>query len=151
MTSSAPVGGPETKWRALRGVSRAAALVLMIASVAGCESMALTAFGVGASTGVQHSLGGMTYRTFSAPAPKVKAAAIGALGHMGIKVNSTEKIEGGELIKASTADRQIELQLERISSNATRLRAVAKNGSIFYDGATATEIILQTERLLGKA
>ena len=135
----------------LAGACRAALLALLVPGLAGCESIALTAFGVGASTGVQHTLGGVTYRTFTAPAPKVKAAALSALSRMGIKVDTTEKVEGGELIKASTAERQIELEVERISSNTTRLRAVAKNGSWLYDGATATEIILQTEKLLGNA
>lgn len=117
----------------------------------GCEPMALTAFGVGASTGVQHTLGGVTYRTFTAPAPRVRAAALGALGRMGIKVDSTEKIQGGELIKASTRERQIELEVESISPNTTRLRAVARQSGLLYDSATATEIILQTERMLGPA
>lgn len=61
---------------------------------------------------------------------------------------STQKVPGGELIQANTPDRQIEVELERISSNTTRMRTVAKNGPLFYDSATATEIILQTERML---
>lgn len=127
-------------------------LVALAASLlAGCEPMALTAFGVGASAGVQHTLGGMTYRTFTPPAPRVKAAALSALGRMGIKVDSSEKIAGGELIKASTPERQIELEVERISPNTTRLRAVARQSGLLYDSATATEIILQTARILGAA
>ncbi len=128
---------------------RGALLAAIAIALSGCEPMALTAFGVGASAGVQHTLGGVTYRTFTVPAPRVKAAALTALGRMGIKVDSTEKLEGGELIKASTAERKIELEVERISVNTTRLRAVAKQPGLFYDSATATEIILQTEKILG--
>lgn len=128
---------------------RAALFTLAAGSLGGCEPMALTAFGVGASAGVQHTLGGMTYRTFTAPTPRVKAALLGALQRMGIKVDSTEKTTTGELIKASTPGRQIELEVERISANTTRLRVVAKQDGMFYDSATSTEIILQTEKLVG--
>jgi hypothetical protein len=125
-------------------------LALLAAAVfmAGCEPLSITALGVGAAAGVTHTMGGITYRTFTVPMPRVKGATLTALNRMGIKVDSTVKEEGGELIKANTAGRSIEIQLEPISPNATRMRAVARNG-FFYDSATATEIILQTERALG--
>jgi hypothetical protein len=124
----------------LKNASRVLVMAVVVAQVSACESMALTAFGVGASAGVQHSLGGVTYRTFTVPSARVR-----------IKVDSTQQIEGGELIKGSTPDRQIEVEVERISSNTTRLRAVAKKNALIWDSATATEIIFQTEKLLGNA
>jgi len=124
-------------------------LGLVLVGAAGCDPISLTAFGVGAATGVQHTLNGVTYRTFTIPAPRVKSAALAALGNMGIKVTGTEKTDGGEVIKASTPDRQIELEVEKISANTTRLRAVAKKNNFLYDSPTSTEIILQTEKLLG--
>ena len=36
-----------------------------------------------------------------------------------------------------------------ITPKTTRMRVEAKNGGFFYDGATATEIVLQTEKALG--
>lgn len=120
-----------------------------LALVAGCEPLAVTAFGVGASTGVSHTLGGITYRTFTAPMPKVRGAMLAALSRMSIKVESSQKIEGGELIKANAADRKIEVELEALTPNTTRMRTVAKQGSMLYDSATAMEIILQTEKVLG--
>lgn len=116
--------------------------------LAGCEPLAIAAMGVGASTGIAHTLNGINYRTFTASAPRVRVATMAALKRMSIKVDSTEKIEGGELIKAATPDRQIEIELESISASTTRMRTVAKKGSLLYDSATATEIILQTEKLL---
>ena len=67
---------------------------------------------------------------------------------MGIKVETQEKTEQGELIKAISADRQIEVELEAISPKTTRMHTVAKQGIFFKDRATATEIILQTESVL---
>jgi hypothetical protein len=135
----------------LKNASRVLVMAVVVAQVSACESMALTAFGVGASAGVQHSLGGVTYRTFTVPSARVRSAALTALARMSIKVDSTQQIEGGELIKGSTPDRQIEVEVERISSNTTRLRAVAKKNALIWDSATATEIIFQTEKLLGNA
>lgn len=43
------------------------------------------------------------------------------------------------------------MELEAISPNITRMRTVAKKGPLFYDSATATEIILQTEKALNGA
>ncbi len=118
--------------------------------LAGCESLAVTAAGVGGSTGVSHALGGITYRTFTAPLPKVKTATMAALNRMQIKVDSAKKVEGSELIMAKATDRDIEIELESLSPTTTRMRTVAKKG-LLYDSATATEIILQTERILGNA
>jgi len=121
-----------------------------VAALSACAPLALTTYGVGASTAVSHSLGGITYRTFTAPAQQVKSASLGALKHMGIKLASTEKGSGGDVLRATAIDREIEITLEPLSTNATRMRVVARNGGIFFDSATATEIILQTERLLVK-
>ncbi|HEU0290457.1 MAG TPA: DUF3568 family protein [Burkholderiales bacterium] len=125
----------------------AALLVAGALGLSGCAPLGIAAFGVGASAGVSHGLGGVTYRTFTAPMPKVKGATLTALNKMGIKVNSTLKENGAEVIKATAADREIEVELESLSLNTTRIRTVAKKG-FFYDSATSTEIILQTERAL---
>jgi hypothetical protein len=132
-----------------RFVFRFAILAAVAASLAGCTAAALTAFGVGASTGVQHTLNGITYRTFTASEPKVKGAALLALNRMGIKVAPAGKGERGDLIHATANERDIEVGFEALTSNTTRMRAVAKQG-LFYDSATAYEIILQTEKALSR-
>ena len=123
-------------------------LILAICcTLTGCEALALTALGIGASTGVSHSLSGVTYRTFAEPIPRVKGASIKALQHMQIKVASTGKMSNGESIKANAVDREINIELEALSPNTTRMRVTASSG-FFRDSATATEIIIQTERYL---
>ena len=130
---------------------RAIGIAVWAVALAGCEAIALTTLGVGGSTAVNHTLGGMTYRTFTAPLPRVRSASVSALNRMGIRVASSAKSEGNEVLKASAKDREIEIVLEPVSANTTRMKVVAKNGGIFYDSATATEIIMQTERMLGNA
>lgn len=125
-------------------------LMLAVAAcigLAGCEAVAMTALGVGASTGVGHTLSGISYRTFSEPMPRVKGASMKALQRMQIKVASTGKFDHGEEIKATAADRDISIELEALTPSTTRMRVTAANG-IFRDSATATEIIIQTEKLL---
>lgn len=140
--------------RRLRRTLTYALLGVTSASLAGCEGAALTMFGVGTSTGVQHTLNGITYRTFTAPSARVKSATLVALGRMAIKVDRVGKPDGAakssgdEMILAKAADRDIEVDLQVLSPNTTRMRAVAKQG-LFYDSATAYEIIVQTEKVLG--
>jgi len=123
-----------------------------LALLNGCAAMGLTLFGVGAGVGtgtaVAYTLDGTAYRTFTAPLPKVEEATLTALNRMGITVEKREKTEQGRLIQASGADRQLEVELEAVSPKTTRIRTVAKQGVFFKDRATATEIILQTEKIL---
>ncbi len=121
----------------------------------GCAPVALTLFGVGAGvttgTAVSYTLDGIAYRTFTASLPQVETATLAALDQMGIKVESNEKTDQGKAIKGRGVDRQIEVELEMVSSKTTRIRTVAKDGVFFKDRATATEIIMQTERVLSQA
>lgn len=128
-------------------------LMASVTLLAGCMPAAITAAGLGGSAAMSHTLNGITYRTFTEPSPRVKTATFAALTRMGIKVVSTGKFENTrtDLVKATANDREIEIRLEPLSDNATRMRVTAKNGSIFYDSATSTEIILQTERVLARS
>ena len=137
--------------------TRALLLVgLSVLYLNGCVApVALTLFGVGAGvttgTAVSYTMDGIAYRTFTAPLLQVERATLTALNDMGMEIEGTEKTDEGKAIKAKGADRQIEIELQAISSRTTRIRTVAKDGIFFKDRATATEIILQTERVLGKA
>ena len=115
--------------------------------------MGLTLFGVGAgvATGssVSYTLDGIAYRTFTATLPQVESATRTALNRMGIKVDATSKTEQGKALSATASDRQIEIEFEAVSSKTTRMRTVAKQGMFFKDRATAGEIIMQTEKVLG--
>ena len=131
-------------------------VALSLVHLNGCAApLALTLLGVGAGvttgTAVSYTLDGIAYRTFTAPLPQVERATLTALNDMGLAIESTEKTDEGKAIKAKGLERQIEIELQAISSKTTRIRTVAKDGIFFKDRATATEIILQTERILGKA
>ena len=133
-------------------LKRATIAVLACAglSLGACAPVMLTALGVGMSTGVSHTLGGMVYKTFTAPQAQVKRASIGALHRMQIKVVTAKRDGSLETITARAADRDIQIELEALTPATTRMLVTArKDGGILQDGATATEIILQTEKHVG--
>jgi hypothetical protein len=128
-------------------ISIAAATLL-----AGCETLSMTALGIGGSAVVTQKMNGTPSRTFTLPLYMVRTASISALKRMGIEIKSDDglkHVENREVIRASAGGREIEVELESITPQATRMRVVARNGGFFYDGATATEIIVQTEKGLG--
>src|SRR5207244_10469387 len=117
----------------------------------GCVPLAMTAAGVGMATGVSHTLSGIVYKTFAAPENKVHRATVAALRRMQVKVTDTQRDSNKELIKARAGDRNIDIEIEALTPNTTRLTVTAtKDGGLIRDSATATELILQTAKLVGK-
>jgi hypothetical protein len=119
--------------------------------LAACEPVAIAILGAGASTAIRYNIDGVAQRTFTAPAAAVKSASLAALERMGLALDSTSKFDSGETIYARAENRDIEIELEPITKQATRIRITAKGGSFFYDNATAVELVQQTERLLEAA
>jgi hypothetical protein len=117
--------------------------------LSGCEPLSLTALGIGGSAAVNHKMSSTPTRTFTVPLLKVKTASMGALKRMGIPAGEVRKVDNGEIITTRIGKREIEVELESLTANTTRMRVVARDGSLFYDGATASEIIVQTEKVLG--
>ncbi len=126
-------------------------LALSIAMVmSGCAAVAFTAMGVGMSTGVSHTLGGIVYKTFTVPQGNVEKATYGALNRMQIKVTEAKRDGTTKVIRARAGDRDVEVELEALTPNTTRMMVTArKDSGLLRDGATATEIILQTEKIVG--
>jgi len=126
------------------------AVPLLALAVSGCAAVVLTTAAVGGGIAANHHLGGIVYRTFTAPLPRVRSAAIVALKRMGIKPDGEEKIEYGVRLLAKAGDRNIEIELEALTPNTTRMRVVAKkDGGMIVDSSTALEIITQTEKSIG--
>ena len=105
---------------------------------------------VGGSAAISHASSGIVYKTFTAPAKRVRVATIHALAKMDIRLVSDKMIEDGKVrqVTGKTDKRSIEIQLEQISANSTRMRVTAKSSFFTYDSATAEEIIAQTKKSL---
>ena len=125
-------------------------LALAALNLGGCAAVGLTALGVGMATGVSHTLSGIVYKTFTTPQAQVKKATMGAMSRMQIKVVEAKRDKSTEVIKAKAGDRDILVELEALTPGTTRMSVTAtKDGGLMRDGATATEVILQTEKLVG--
>ncbi len=139
-----PPGGPGLR----RPIAfRGTALMIVTLFLSSCTPAALTALSLGGSAGIQHTINGVSYRTFTASMPEVRAAAQTALDRMGVTNIDLSKTEEGEIISGKAGDRNVEVELITITPNATRMRTTVRNGMLM-DSATGTEIILQTERSL---
>jgi len=116
--------------------------------LAGCDTLAIALLGGGVSTVLRYNLEGVAARTFTAPAASVKGASLAALQRMGLGLEGTESLETSELIRARSANRNIEIELEPITEQLTRMRISARSTSLLYDTATAQELVQQTEKML---
>ncbi len=137
--------------RALAGTLRAPVVAVLLGSLVlqGCAVAALTAVGVAGGAGVKHTVNGISYMTFNHSVVKVRAGALLTLKHMDITVTEDTETETGWLITASAENREIDIELERLTKRLTRMRAVANIGSFFFkDSATSSAIISQTEENL---
>ena len=126
-------------------------ILINAASLSGCVAAVTSAAGMGGSAAITHTMNGITYRTFTSPQAKVRVATIRALERMQIQLvsDSMQNKSNIRFVTAKTSERKIEIQLEPISPNTTRMRVVAKGSGIFYDASTAEEIIQQTKISLG--
>ena len=128
--------------------------IVVVAALAlqGCAALGLTAFsiaaGTGAGVGAGHALDSITYKTFSVPLAGLSRATLLTLDRLDMPVMDVENTEEGQAIKAQAGDRTIEIELDRLTTTATRMRVVAKKNWLIRDRATATEIIMQTDRTL---
>lgn len=143
-----------TGLRALASSARApvAALLLVSLALQGCAAVVLTAAGVAGGAGVNHTLNGIAYKTFNNSVAELRAGTLRTLEDMDMTVIEDKETEDGWEIKATAIKRVIDIELERLSKRATRMRVVANEGKIFFkDAATATEIIILTAENLAPA
>lgn len=136
-------------------ITRIFGATLLAAALQGCAAgvigvtLATAGAGAGMTAGVEHTLNGIVYKTFASPANDVRFATLKTLDRMGMSLIDDQTTEDGWALSVKASDRTVDIQLERLTDNATRMRVVANEGYIFFkDSATATEIILQTAQTL---
>ena len=128
---------------------RAALFALALLALPGCAAVALTAGSMAAGEGVNHTLTGISYKTFATPIDELKVATLKTLKRLDMGVEDQKQVKAGWEITAKAYDRTIEIELESLTRRATRMRVVANQGEIFFkDAATSTEIIIQTAETL---
>ncbi len=125
--------------------------IILIASSA-CTSVGLTLLAVGAGTtaaqGISYALNSVAYKTFTAPVDNLESATFESLERMDITVKSRENVEGGMRILAQAWDREIDIELDSLTTRTSRMRVDVKRGWFLRDRPTAVEIISQTAQAL---
>ncbi len=153
--------------------TRVVVMVVTAAMLQGCAELGFIALSTAASQGVSYTLDSIAYKTFTSSVEGLEAATLRTLDRMDIKVTKnepridkdekneagtkkggkdeagdtkaakTEARDRGRAIAATAGDRTVEIELDRITERTSRIRVVVKQGWLFRDRATATEIILQ--------
>jgi hypothetical protein len=139
---------------------RLALLFLLALSASGCVAAALPALGLAAMSdaagsaakaGVEHTIGGSAYRTFSAPLDEVRTAVLQSFGDLEIDVTEDEELDdGGARIVGEAQHREITVKLEPVTPALTRLKMFVRKGWFGRDSATSSELIEQTARALAE-
>ena len=122
----------------------------LISSAYGCAAVVAGGAAAGTVAGIDYTYDNIAYKTFTADYERTFRAVLAALERMGILVKDSRVTAKGSEIRATTANLEIDIDLERISPKATRVSVNAKKGPIFLkDRATATEILVQVGKILG--
>jgi len=124
-------------------------MVLAASALGGCAAAGLTVAGAGAgvgmASGVDHTLSGTVYKTFSAPANELRLATLRTLNRMDMPLARDEPTETGWVLGATASQRTIEIEIERLTRTTSRMKVTADKGDIFFkDASTAAEIVNQT-------
>ncbi len=125
-------------------------LICLILVLSGCAAtgLAVPAALSGGVAGVNYSITNVAYKDISHPIADVESALHKALKKMDIKETDREVEEGEVNITAITRDLDIDIDLKKVTPTVTSIHVNAKKGVFVKDKATATEIIVQTEKNL---
>ena len=125
-------------------------LLLLPSLGSGCATVALSALGAGAGIGVPYVFSDCADRTLNFPFEEVNKITPKVLAKMDIAITDQSAIENGERIKASTKNLEITIDMQRVTTRATRIIVNAKKTAFIKDRATAEEIINQLEKMLAR-
>ncbi len=111
----------------------------------GCAAAALSIAGVAGGAGLDHTLDGIVTRTYAAPIAGTRLATLQTLKRMGMTVEKNEKQDKGWVIKAKAAERKIDIDLEPLSNQTTRVRVVVSRANFVFikDSSTSNELVDQ--------
>lgn len=134
----------------VKGFIKLATLICLLLTLSDCALLGLAAPAAVSSgaAGVDYTFTNIAYKTISYPAANVEAALNKALRKMDIKKMERKVEKDNVSITVGTRNLDIYIDLENITPTVTSIKVNAKKGLFFKDKATATEIIVQTEKNL---
>jgi len=124
------------------------AVLALLLSACALTPLAVPVAVSGSAAGIGYTITNVAYKTISRPAANVEAALGRALKKMDIKETKREVSDGIVTVSAETAKLDITIELEKITPTVTKISVDAVKSFLVKDKATATEIIVQTEKAL---
>lgn len=133
--------------RNLAGFATIAACALLL------QGCALVLLGVGGAGGVAAADSMQSAdRTFTYPLEQVHTATTQALARMSLRPSQDTTTAEGRRIVAHSGDRTIDIELENVTYNTTRMTVAVKTyHGLLRDGATANQIVQSTGDTLASA
>jgi len=130
----------------------AALSLVVLTTTQSCVALGVSLLAAGAGTaagqGLSYNFSSLAYKTFTVPVEGLEAAALKSLIRMEIDVRSRENRDHGVTILAEAGDRDVDIELDRLTGRTSRMRVNVKLGWFLRDQATAAEIIAQTTQTL---
>ncbi len=125
--------------------AKVAFILACLVVLEGCAAAALSIAGLAGGAGLDHTLNGIVTKTYAAPVAGTRLATLQTLKRLGMTIEKNEKQEKGWVIKAKAAERNIDIELEPVSNQATRAQVVVSRVDFVFikDSSTGNEIVDQ--------
>ncbi len=117
--------------------------------LAACDPITMGLVTASGGVAVNHQMAATATRTFSETAQGVQLAVLAALQRMSMVVGKQEQRGEVKVIQATAGTRSVTLRLEPVTRTSTLLEVSVHQDLLTMDGATAREIVAQTEHALG--
>lgn len=130
---------------------RRSLFALTLLGLGACDPVTLSLVTAGGGVAFNHQMSSTITRTFSEESGNVHGALLAALDRMSIVVKKREQQGEVETIHAVAGTRDITLRVEPVTRTSTLLEVAVHQDLLTMDGATAREIVAQTERALSPA
>ena len=132
----------------VKSVFTMSALLCLTMALSGCAMMgfAVPAAVSGCALDVNYTFTNIAYKTICYPFTDVEVALSEVLQKMNIKEKERKSEDSKISVLAIAGNRDIYIDLEKVTPTVTSMTVDAKKGVFLKDKATATEIIVQTEK-----
>jgi hypothetical protein len=118
--------------------------------ISGCGPAIIAGAGGATAAGIYYTVTDSAEKTFSHPYKLVREALFEASKKMGIEISSYVPISDGEVFHGSTPKLKIEVTLRKLTEKITKVGVDVRKDMVVKDKATATELILQMDKVLKK-
>jgi hypothetical protein len=125
------------------------ALIATLLFSNGCVAL-LAGGAAGTVSGLEYTHDNIARKTFTARTGELSDACVLALKEMAIDYSGPLRTGDGFRIRANTSTLKINIDIERITPQASQIQVAAKKNFILMDRATASEIIRRTETFIGQ-